>query len=670
MFQNMLPRNLLNSFKDNKRRYIFLILGIISSILCGVFSCLHYMNIFYGNPVTWAGWIISIIFMIIAFAPKLPFLKKKLRSYFNLGTLLFIMLGAFFIISHLWNFNTAPWNKNGLFDDASWEIYFAKAYIFTGHPFQPAYFLLTIARELLHHYYITVWFKAFGYNLIVFNCSLIFLSLVTFIFTTMLIQKLFNNYIVTIASAIVFNFLPLEFIETFVGHHYAPMVPLMMVSMYFLYTGFKNKSYLRIYVSSLFAALSLSTAVMGKQYLYGLAAALIAYLVLNFRRSVNKKNFSLATLFVIGFVISAMPMLIYIVYNYADYALREKSYADEFFSTYRTQGLQGIRTLYFDRLLGIFFSKMDYYREFMPDFKIIPIAYYFLLVPGFLIAFIKRRYEIIILALVPVAGAFLAGGFDFRVLHAAPYWIILMAFTMNEVLKMSSGSINSLGRNQSKMLSKNSAGARSQILWFTKFTVSSIALALSITVLLIGLVPCVTYLDKLSKTPNAMYLFPHRDVGVCRYIRDIVAGVPNPSAEMRWNDFNKIQGIPEPNYDCLVCQRLGYAIAHTFLEDYGDEQILSFSNELPYNLLSPADILSANISAIEQYPKTTKDLKMIWETSDLTNDIITKFSQFSSMGTDETVTSQIEGSNFTLYILTIKNKNIDKFKQQVTSLHL
>ena len=638
------------------------------------------MNILYGNPVTWVGWIISILFMLIAFAPKLSFIKFKLKSYIDFGTLIFIILGLFFLISHLWNFKTAPWNQNGVFDDASWEIYFAKGYIFTGKAFQPAYFLLTIARELLHHYYITIWFILFGYNLLVFNYSLIFLGLITFIFTTLLIQKMFNNYIVTIASAVIFNFLPLQFIETFVGHHYAPMVPLMMVSMYFLYTGFKSKSSFRIFVSSLFAALSLSTAVMGKQYLYGLVAALFVFLVLNFKKSFNKTNWDLLKLFVVGFIISALPMLIYILYNYSDYAIREKGYMDEFFNTYKTQGLEGIRTLYFNRLLDIFFAPFTYFREFMPDFKVIPIPYYFFLVPGLVIAFIKKRYEIIILALLPIAGAFVAGGYDFRVLHAAPYWIILMAFTHNEILKIA--DLKDLSNLKSKLSSKNSklnrkkskksvSASNTENLYIIRMTAGVVILALSLTVLLNGLIPSIRYLDSLSKNPNAIRLLPHRDVGVCRYIRDIIAGVPDPSPEMRWDDLKKLEGVPEPNYDCLVCQKLGYAIAHTYFEDYGDEKILSFSDGLPYNLLSESEILSYNKSAIQNYVKSTKDLKLIWEVSeDKTKNIIEKFKAFSYLGKDETLTSQIDGNSFSLYVLTIENKNIDKFKKLVESIQL
>lgn len=91
--------------------------------------------------------------------------KDNVRRAFGFVTT-FVLLGLLFALTHVWNFKTAPWNQNGLFDDAAWDIYFAKTHVLSNEPFQPAYSDgIGIAREAVFHCYITAFFVLFGYNL-------------------------------------------------------------------------------------------------------------------------------------------------------------------------------------------------------------------------------------------------------------------------------------------------------------------------------------------------------------------------------------------------------------------------------------------------------------------------------------------------------------------------
>jgi hypothetical protein len=47
-------------------------------------------------------------------------------------------------------------------------------------------------------------------------------------------------------------------------------------------------------------------------------------------------------------------------------------------------------------------------RFFIPDTLPIPLPYYWLLVPGFALALWQKRFEIPLLATIPIAGAFIA----------------------------------------------------------------------------------------------------------------------------------------------------------------------------------------------------------------------------------------------------------------------
>jgi hypothetical protein len=643
----MLTNLILNGFKVNRQRNIFFVLAVLSGLICIIFTCLHYTNIYYGNNVMWISWLLGMCFLLCAFAPSATALKNKLYSYKIATKGVFASLSVFFFATHFWNFSTAPWNQNGLFDDAAWDIFFSKTHIFTKMPFQAAFFddVGKISREVIYHYYITIFFKLFGYNLLVFNISLAILGFTTFIFTCMLIQKLFKNYIVTIVAAIIFNFYPMQYLQIFAGHRYAIAAPLMMSSIYFVYTGFKNKSGFKIVLGAILASLCLDSAVMGKQYLLGLLGAVILSLLFNFKKSFTKKNWDMVKLFTVSLVISSVPIVIYILFNPV-YFRHENQLTTQFLQTYSVSGISGIKAQYWDRLMNIMFGEHTYLRWFSPEAPALPIAYCIFMVPGLVIAFLKKRFEIIILAILPVFGAFISEAYDMRFLHAIPFWIILIAFTLSWILNL----------DKIKVIGK----------YIPKHVVSIIALI----ILMAGAFPGISYLYAKSEDPNSIHLLPQRDVAVSRFVRDIVAGVPKPSTDFKWQEFNKLKGIPEPDYDTLVCQGQGYAITHVFLQDYGDDQIMSFSGELPFNILSQDEILNDNVTAIQTYMKTYKDLKLIWEITDQTKRIIDEFKKLNYLGTDEVLSSKFEGKDFSFYVLNIKNLNIDELKQKVTEISI
>src|SRR5205807_7649120 len=94
----------------------------------------------------------------------------------------------------------------------------------------------------------------------------------------------------------------------------------------------------------------------------------------------------------------------------------------------------GIRP-YIDQLRGCFFS-VPVFRFFIPDTLSIPLPYYWLLVPGFVLALWHKRFEIVLLAILPAVGVFISGGplVEHRMLLAIPFWIILMAFAFAGLL--------------------------------------------------------------------------------------------------------------------------------------------------------------------------------------------------------------------------------------------
>jgi hypothetical protein len=184
--------------------------------------------------------------LLTAFSPKPRAFSASLRSLIKPKTAFFLFWILFFIASHLWNFHTAPWNGNSLFDESANDLEYLKSHVI-GHPYQAAWFHGVISRETLFHYYVWGFLKLFGFNILSYQAALFLIWLTAFVFTLLLVDLFFGSYIVTSVTALTFNFLPFAFIYTFVGYRYPMTTALAIVSLYFLHLGFKTAS--RFYLS-------------------------------------------------------------------------------------------------------------------------------------------------------------------------------------------------------------------------------------------------------------------------------------------------------------------------------------------------------------------------------------------------------------------------------------
>ena len=628
--------------KDNLHR-IFFGLAAACAIGCAIATKWHYTGKYPGNPDTWLAWLLSLFFLLAAYFPSLPEIRRWAASLWSdkLFVGVFALFALGFVVTHVWNFKTAPWNQNGLFDDAAWDIYFAKTHVFTHEPFQAA-FSDGIARETGFHYYITFWFVLFGYNLLTFNLALLLLGLVTFIFTCLIIHELFKNYLVTVVSALVFNFFPFQFIQTFVGHRYAMAGPLITASFYFLITGFSRRSAFRVVVSAILAALCMSSAIMGKQFLMCLVVAVLLNAMTNYKRSITPANVGLSLLFVFGLLVSMIPLIFFIWYNWKVYFGHEQELTALFIRAYKNRA-SGALNPYLNDLAGIFFAPQSYRRLSMPDYVIIPFWYYMFLLPGAVIALIKKRFGIVLLAVVPVVGAFISTAYDFRVLHAVPFWIILMGFAFHELTRLRKYS-------------------RSHAINLAPFAFGACILAA-------GWVPSVRYLYAKSKDPFSIYLLSQHDVPVGRFLRDIVAGVPHPSTKRKPDEFRRVPGVPEPMYDAFACQETGYGVVHLFLQDYNDKQIMSFCDQLPMLHFPAPAVFAMNKTVLSNY-NGPGGVMLIWQQTSRSAPVIAAFRKLGHLGSDRVLVAPHAGRTYTFYVLTVPKENMGQLKRELAPLDL
>jgi DNA-binding beta-propeller fold protein YncE len=620
----------------------FLSLSVVSLALCALGATAHYLKWDWGNPWQLVGWLLSMLFLLIAFLPG----PRKLGAYFRPvikpKTAFFVFWIVFFVVAHLWSFRTAPWNGDGIFDDPAVDLLYLKTTV-TSQPFQAAWFhpYGFIARETLFHYYVWPWLYLFGYNILTNEAALLALWCVTFLFTLLLTDLFFESYIVTSLIALVFTFLPFAFIYTFVGYHYEMTAPLCVASLYFLHVGFKTDSSFCLAVGGIAAGLCLASSLLGKQYVLALLGFVVLYAVFDRKRLKQDFKWRRVLTVIYGFAAGAMPILAYIVFNRHDYAYHELPFLDRFWQAVCGHGSPNDMTYYMRHLWSCFFA-IPGPSLFFPDTLPIPLPYYWLLLPGFALALWQKRFEIVLLATIPVIGVFISAGstVEHRLLLGIPFWIILIGFGLNSVTQL--------------RLPLNAK----IFLW-----------GVSVLLLALGLVPAIQYIYRKAKDPSSISWFKQQEVAVARFLKAIVAGkTPARVPRLEHDEFNRVQGVPDPPYETLICANESYWILHLFLHDYDEEKILSFCGGTPMFVMSEQYIWNRNKTAIANYAPSGKDLKLIWETgAPGTESIIRMFQSLRELGTEDSLSFSFGGRVRTFYVLNIPSENIPEFRQLVSA---
>jgi hypothetical protein len=623
-------------------RIVLLGLSFVSLVICAVGATAHYLKWAWTNPWQPIGWLLSMLFLLCAFLPDPRGLATGFRSLIKPKIVFFLFWILFFVVSHLWNFRTAPWNGDSLFDESANDLGYLKSYVI-GHPYQAAWFNGIISRETLFHYYVWGFLKLFGFNILSYEAALFLIWLTAFVFTLLLVDLFFGSYIVTSVAALSFNFLPFAFIYTFVGYRYPMTILFCIASVYFLHLGFRKASCFALTLGGIAGGLCLASSIPGKQYLLALVIAAPLYAVFYWRSLKRTVAWSSLAVIVYSFLAAATPILCYIIFNREHYTYYEGTYIHRFWDAVRGTPAPNDMRYYVTGLWNCFFAAQWWPRLLFPDFLPIPLPYYWLLLPGFVLAVWQKRFEVVLLATLPVVGVFVSGGpaVEQRLLLAIPFWIILISFTLAGLLKLRP--------------------------WPGVQIVVGVLVGL---ILLKGLGPSIRYIYSKTKSPFAIYHYAQHQVAVSRFLKHVVAGQEHPGPpRLERDEFNRIKGIADPPYDTFICQNDAYSIIHLFLHDYDDDKILAFCSNLPFGaVMTEQDVWNANKKAITNYVPSTKDLKLIWERDSKTERIIRMFQPLRDLGTEESISYSFAGRVRIFYVLNITNKNIRQFQERVRSL--
>jgi hypothetical protein len=640
---------------SSRLRLLFLSLSVVSLTVCALGATAHYLKWDWGNPWQLLGWLFSMLFLLLAFLPGPSELRAKLKSVIKPKTVFFVFWILFFVVAHLWNFRTAPWNGDGIFADAAQDLLFLKTHV-TSRPFQAAWFQSYggyFAHQTLFDYYLWPWLYLFGYNILTNEAALLALWCTTFLFTLLLTDLFFRSYVVTSVIALVFTFLPFAFIYTFHGDHYEMAAPLCMASLYFLYIGFKAGSSFCLALGGIAAGLCLASSLLGKEYVLALLVFVVLCAVFDRKRLEQGFNWRRALTVIYGFASAALPILAYIVFNRHDYAYHELPYMNRFWQAVRGHPSPNDITYYLRQIWSCFFT-IPGPRLFFPDALPIPLPYYWLLLAGIVLALWQKRFEIVLLATIPVIGVFISAGplVEHRLLVAIPFWMILIGFGLDSVTQL--------------RLPLN----------FKIFLWSLSALGL-----MLGLVPAIQYIYMKTKNPSSISPFKQDEVAVARFLKAIVAGRTPPSVpRLEHDEFNRVQNIPDPPYETLICASEAKVVLELFVHDYdvgaglydpitpGNEKILSFCGDMPMFVMTEQDIWRHNKKALADYVPNGKDLKLIWECGPIAKKIIEILRPLRDLATKESLSFSFGGRVRTFYVLNIPYKNIRQFQERVSVL--
>ena len=633
---------LIDTERLKKIDKIFFIISLVFMAVSFTATLLMYLEVTDSNVPVYFTYPLSMVMLVLSCRRFMSFDFKGILKHKQILVSV-IGLSTVYLLVHLGKISTAPWNSNGLFDDAAWDIFDARLKCFADDRFEMIFFdsnIGGISRELVFHYYITIFFRLFGYNLQVFNAALMFLGWITLMFTMLSVKELTDNIYISVCSALTLMFLPLEFTQVYMGHRYAICGPLLMISFYFVVRACKRKSMLCGAIGGIFAGLTMSSAIMGKQYIWGLliVGGLYAVYYLIKDRNSLKDHLPACLMGTAGYFAAAAPLYAYILTHRVQYNIRQDSIMKDFFEQVSERGLEPvIENL--KVLAEVLFGESTGQRQFSQDYPVFPWFYLVFFVLGILFLLAKKKFCTIVFALIPIAGCVVSLAYDFRILISAPFIsfiIVSGVFGLAEIISR----ITKIKENYSYI------GA--------------------VVLSAVMLIPQTAYISGLADDPHSQRHLAHHSVAVSRYMQDLALGKDDPDVTMKKDEFNL--GNTNSKYDIFIAVQGTYGHIHAFLGEESSRHILQLCGDFPYISQSEDDIRRNVYGTIQSYKVKKKDLMLAFEYSDQVEDIIGELEE-TGLCKVSYDTKQIEGLDVNVCTVYVLNKDIEQFKE-LTSVRL
>ena len=120
------------------------IAAIFLTLVTFLSTLLMYKEVVANNFIAFFSYPVSIFLLIYSFKDYVTFkfedLKPKKKFLIAL-----IIVSVIYFMFHFYNYDNAPWNNYGLFDDAAWDIYDMRLKCFKSDSFEIIFFFPYIA---------------------------------------------------------------------------------------------------------------------------------------------------------------------------------------------------------------------------------------------------------------------------------------------------------------------------------------------------------------------------------------------------------------------------------------------------------------------------------------------------------------------------------------------
>ena len=606
-----------------------------------VMTLLMYYGVVENNFPVFFTYPISLLLLFLSGIRQVRDVRQRIRS--NLPLIISLLaVSVLYFLAHFYNYSNAPWNNNGLFDDAAWDIFVSREQCFKDGRFEIIFWdsgIADISRELVFHYYISILFRLFGYNLSVFNAGLIVLGWITVVFTMLSAHELKRNTAFTVLSGLAILFFPLHFTQVYMGHRYAICGPLLMISFYFILRAYRRSKFTDAVLGGIFAGITMSSAIMGKHYIYGLIICGIIYAIKTFVKNRERLGGYLTSAYAIlaGFVMSSIPLLAYIITHADKYNARENELTNQLLERISEEGFAPIQEN-IDSINYVLFSNSTWLRQFSVDHPVFTWYIVLFLIIGIISLIRSGRYEMIVLMLLPFAGCLLATCYDFRLLIAAPFIAMITVCGVSSL----SGRFLALLKREEDLSS-----------WIAGILVIAM------------MIPDIVYLKHLADDTGSMGLLPHGSVAVSRYVQDLSLGVEDADVSMKPDEFNR--GNTNDRYDLFACVRYTYAHVHAFLGGEYSRHILELCGDFPYQSRTEDDMYGFAFKTIEDYVPGEKDLMLVFEYGEQVQFLIYELinTGYVEVSWD---TISVDGEDIDMCRLYIPSRDIPDFKDAVAAI--
>ncbi|MDR2648729.1 MAG: glycosyltransferase family 39 protein [Clostridiales bacterium] len=641
-----------------RKRIAFIITGILAA---GAFLIAHlyFKGSILQDRDSWIFWIASMSALFITAYRRDALSENSDKKFFSQNMerewkkMLYLIGGLtiFYFLIRYMNYPISPWNENGYYDDAAWDVYYMRRYVQSALPQVQVVmyddFVLGNVRELLFGWYLLPFFQILGYNALILNFACAVLGYIAVIFTALTARRLFKSYDLALLAGMLLTLNPYHFAHTYMGERYAMAPTLMIISIYFITCcATQEKSAAKAGLAGVFTALCAGSGKTGKQYVYGIIAAAVLYILFNLKRlkikSVHeiKEKFSLPAWFLGGFLIGFTPFLAFIAAFPNVYDSREGELIKNFFKNFSNGGFSLLLSNMQNFLAAVFTSKGDG-KQYMAGYPLISPWHSGLVFAGMTAAFIRKRYDIFIMCLLPAASLVIVPFYDYRLYISTPVWILAVVYTVDVILKINAD--------------------RSKYIRIT-------AIGVILVMITAGAATGFRDMVKVTSNPRSQYLNRRNDVGAMRMIQDAIIGINPPSAKMKRDEFKR-KDISRPllkNY--LIAPESAFGVAALYLMDFPKENVSYLASKTWYNAEPPEAIIEYTINNLEKFTDYSKDLRVIIQQGEKISDVLSAVESAEHYGQAGKYSEELDGVNNLIYILDIPKENVEAFNTAVINV--